>query len=432
MPAIAFITLGCKANQYDTEGLAELFRGRGFNVVEPGGPADVLIINSCAVTARSEAKSRQYARRAKRLHPEAVVALVGCYPQVSPEGAGAVGVDILAGTADRAGLVDLVERALADRKSGRAAPLSHIGVHGPFEELAITGFAGRTRAFVKVQDGCDQFCAYCVIPLARGGVRSREAGAVLAEVEGLVERGVPEVVLTGIHLGAYGRDRPGSGLAGLVQAVAGVSGLRRLRLSSLEAIELTADLLAVMAEGAPVCPHLHLPLQSGSAGVLRRMRRPYTPAGYARRLASARRAVPGLAVSTDVIAGFPGETEAEHADSLAFVRDQGFSRLHVFPFSRRPGTPAADMPGQLQRAVREERARDFIALGRELAAAYHRTLLGTASEVLVEQVSGGNLEGMSRDYVRVICRGEAASGDTVRALIIAAEDWGVSGTLLIT
>lgn len=414
---VAFHTFGCKVNQYDTESLATLFRRRGYLVVGFEEPADVYVINTCTVTDESDRKARRLIRRVRRRNPEAVVVVAGCYPQTAPgEVAGISGVDVVMGNRDRARVVDLVEasrREGADR--GGAGP-AHIAVDNifretAFEELGIEGFQGRTRASLKVQEGCNEFCTYCIIPYARGRPRSRRPGDVRAEVERLVRAGFREVVVTGIHLGAYGRDLPDRPtLAALLEAIHGVTGLLRIRVSSLEPMDVGEDLLDAMAALPKVCPHLHLPLQSGSERVLARMRRRYTAQGFRELVDLARRKIPGVAVSTDLIAGFPGETEDDHAATLAFIREIGFSRLHVFPFSPRKGTPAAADPEQAPRAVREMRARELAAAGERLAAGFNRRFLGREVEVLVEEDLGdGVFAGYSREYVRV--RLQAGDGD---------------------
>lgn len=419
---MALYTLGCKVNQYDSAGLAELFRRRGYEVVDAAEAAEVYIINSCAVTGRSEAKSRQAARRIKRAHPDAIVALVGCYPQVDPEGAGTVeGVDVVAGTGDRARLLDLVAAARsggAQREVGPAAT--------DFEELPATELEGRTRALIKVEDGCDAHCAYCVVPLARGPVRSLPPERVLALAEGLLARGFRELVLTGVRLGAYGHDL-GTSLAALVVAL-GELGRFRLRLSSIEPEDLTPDLLRAYAVTAAVCPHLHLPLQSGNARVLAAMGRRYTPDAYARLLAEARAARADTAVTTDVIVGFPGESEEEFQETFAFVREQAFSRLHVFRYSPRPGTPAATWSGQVTAAVKARRSSMLVELGRELALAFHRRLLGRVVEVLTEeQANDGRLQGLTPNYVRVKFDGPGRAHEVVPVRVTAADPEGVTG-----
>jgi threonylcarbamoyladenosine tRNA methylthiotransferase MtaB len=412
---IAFHTLGCKVNQYDTEAVAALFRGAGYEVVDFDAPADVYVVNTCTVTSLGDKKSRQTLRRAHRESPEALVVAMGCYAQTAPdEVAGLDGVDLVLGTNGRGRLVELVEEALNRRRA--ASPVVVVGdLKGAvFEELDTGAVAERTRATVKVQEGCRQFCTYCKVPYARGPERSRPPGAVVTEVQRLVAKGFREVVLTGIHLGSYGRDLAGQGgteerlearwdLARLAQEVARVSGLRRLRLSSLEPTDVSTGLMAAVRDHPVLCRHFHLPLQSGEDGILRRMNRHYTTAEYARVVERIRVAVPEAALTTDVIVGFPGETEESFGRTMAFVRELAFSRLHVFPYSRRRGTPAASFPDQVPETVRKERAGRLAALGRELSLAFHQHLVGQEVEVLFEEEAGVALwSGLTDTYVRVL------------------------------
>ena len=411
-PRVAVTTLGCKVNQYDSEALLGLFRRAGYDVVPADHEADVYIVNTCVVTGRAAAKSRQLIHRVARDHPGAVIAVAGCYPQTErAEVLSIPGVDVVIGTRDRASLVDMVERArlgrAAETAPGTPEPASRPGAADgsnpwPYEELPIGEFHGRTRATVKIQEGCDQYCSYCIIPYARGPVRSRRPEDVVAEVRRLAAAGFKEVVLTGIHLGAYGRDLGGTDLAAVVARLGDVPGLARIRLSSIEPMEVTPALVDLMVDGL-LCRHLHVPLQSGSARTLAAMNRHYTPDDYRRVIEAARSRVPGLAVSTDVMVGFPGETEADFADSYAFTRSMAFSRLHVFKYSRRRGTPAASMPGQVPSAIKAARAARFIALGQELGLAFVRGQLGATAEVLVESPSihRGRLEGLTDNYIRV-------------------------------
>ncbi|MDP2873097.1 MAG: MiaB/RimO family radical SAM methylthiotransferase [Bacillota bacterium] len=487
-PSVALLTLGCKVNQYDTEALAEALREAGWEVsfgLDEGGPdPDVVIVNSCVVTARAEAKSRQAARKAAKEHPGSRVVLAGCYPQVAPAAAG--GVAGLAGTVGtgRQETVRLVQSLVgAEKPAARAGREARPDSFGPlpaeYESLPITARAGRVRAFLKVQEGCANDCAYCIVPLARGPERSRPLADAVEQARGLLAGGARELVLTGIRLGAYGTERGwaggeravagGSGAAGereraearaalvdLVVACLELPGLVRVRLSSIEPTDIPPDLLAVMAADPRACPHLHVPLQSGSDSVLRRMGRRYDTAGYRAVIEDARRAVPGLAVSTDVMVGFPCETEAEFAETLAFVRRIGFTRLHVFPYSRRPGTAAAGMPGQVAARVRAERAKMLTQAGRELALSFHLGLVGRVEEVLVERqpkplgrdaaeepqagdpASGIDTdaryvtEGLTARYVRVelLSSGKLALGDLVAARLVEARTGDMAGVAI--
>lgn len=397
---VAVHTLGCKVNQYDSEAMLTLFRRRGYETVAFGDAADVYVINTCAVTEEGDRKSRQLIRRARRRNPQAVVVVAGCYPQTAPgEVAGIPGVDVVLGNQDRVRVVELAEEAGRSRQ-----PIQQVGNIfriTEFEEMGIEDYEGRTRAPVKIQEGCHEFCSFCIIPYARGRPRSRRPEEVRAEVERLAASGVREVVLTGIHLGAYGQGR-GPGLAGVLRHIHPVEGIERIRLSSLEPMDAGQGVIEAMAALPKVCRHLHLPVQSGSDPVLARMRRRYTAHQFRGLADLAREKLPGVALTTDVMAGFPGESEEDHLATLALIEEVGFTRLHVFPFSARPGTPAARFPDQVPAAVRERRALELAELGARLALAHHRGLVGRRVEVLVEYpLEDGWREGYTGDYVRV-------------------------------
>ena len=410
----AFMTLGCKVNQFETETMEGLFRVRGYDIVPFEERADVYVINTCSVTHLSDRKSRQLIRRAARTNPAACIAVTGCYAQVAPEEIRALdGVRVVIGTKERARIVDYVEASLrAD--TGAFGTITDIMQARVFEDIPLHALPHRTRAFLKIEDGCQNFCTFCIIPYARGPVKSRELSAVAREMRLLVDAGFHEVVLTGIHLGAYGIDlaeRPT--LADACRTALAERGLRRLRLGSLESVELSADLLELMRTEPRFAAHLHLPLQAGSDAVLRAMNRHYTTAQFAQLVMEVRAAVPGVAISTDIIVGFPGETEADFAAGMDFVRRMGFARMHVFPYSARRGTPAARRTDQVPPMVRKERAARMQALAEELAEAYHRSLLGSVAEVLFETQEDGVTDGLTETYVRVytdapVTRGEIA------------------------
>lgn len=438
---VAFQTLGCRVNQYDSEALLTLFRERGYRAVDFDQAADVYVINTCSVTHEGDRKSRQLVRRARRANPDAVVVVAGCYPQRAPgEAAGIPGVDVVLGNRDRRRVVDLVEAARRERPGAPLGAVENIFRLREFEELPIAAFSGRTRAVVKIQEGCAEFCTYCIIPRARGRPRSRRPENVRAEVERLARAGYREIVLAGIHLGAYGRDlapEPGAGgpggrpgLAGVLRLIHDVEGIVRIRLSSLEPMDAGEDLLETMAALPKVCPHLHLPVQSGSDRILARMRRRYTTAAFRRLAERARALLPDVGITTDVMAGFPGETEEDHRATLAFLEEIGFSRLHVFPFSPRQGTPAARFPDPVPAAVKERRVAELIALGERLALAFHRRLVGRDVEVLVEEEAAGDgrLQGYSANYVRVRFPGGAELKNRLaRVRVTTADADGVAG-----
>ncbi|OAT82299.1 tRNA (N(6)-L-threonylcarbamoyladenosine(37)-C(2))-methylthiotransferase MtaB [Desulfotomaculum copahuensis] len=421
---VALVTLGCKVNQYESASLAEMFRRRGYQVVDFKQPADIYVINTCTVTHLGDRKSRQLIRRAGRKNPAALIVVTGCYAQTAPGEVLAIpGVDLVVGTRDKARIVELVE---FHRPGGE--PLDAVSDvfagHG-FAELPATAVTGRVRAFLKVQEGCSNYCAYCIVPYARGPLKSRRPENVIEEARRLVADGFKELVLTGIHTGAYGRDQPdGPDLAGLVARVAAVPGLLRLRLSSVEPLDVTTELLDVMASRGNVCPHLHIPLQSGDDTVLERMRRHYTSAWFGNLLEEVRRKIPGVAVTTDVIVGFPGETEEQFERTLQFVGEMAFSRLHVFKYSPRRGTPAAAFPGQVPAQVKEERSHRLITLGEALARDFAVQYTSRQVTVLAEEpfpAGDGLWEGYTGNYLRVVFpAGPAVRGELVR---VQVEEW---------
>lgn len=425
---VAFTTLGCKVNQYDTEAMMALFRRSGYTIVDFEEPADVYIINTCTVTARGAAKSRHLIRHAVRRSPLSVVAVAGCYTQTEPDEVAAIpGVSLIIGNQDRDQVVELCERAASQPEPIRA--VNNIWLAREFEETPVDTFTAHTRAVVKIQEGCNIFCTFCMIPYARGKPRSRQPDQVVAEVERLAAEGFREVVLTGIHLGSYGKDCHGAfTLAGVVGRLADIAGIDRIRLSSLEPRHVTPHLMELLQHHPKVCRHLHLSLQSGSQGVLERMKRAYTAGEYREVVRELRTRIPDLGLTTDIIVGFPSETEAEHAESLAFVREMGFHRLHVFPYSARKGTPAAAMGGQVARTVKERRTHEMIALGRELALEFAGRMTGKTYAVVAERevhTEDGWLEGYTDNYVRVKFRGGDELQNCLVPVKITAIDEGL-------
>lgn len=410
---VSFKTLGCKVNQYDTAFMRSILERRGYQVVDEG-PADIYVVNTCAVTRRAEAKSRQFARRAKRENPEAIVIMTGCFPQISPGEVGSMeGIDAVLGVGDEGAIAEAIDQVVTSRKGSPAPGKPVIRVTPPargwMARYGLRDFPGHTRAIVKIQEGCAEFCSYCVVPYARGPQVSRPLQDVIAEVEELVSRDFKEVVLVGTRLGVY------EDLIKLLDALVRIRGLERIRLSSIEPMDVSEELMQAVAFWPKVCRHLHLPLQSGSEDVLRRMKRRYSPADYLRIANRARKLCPEIGLTTDVIVGFPGETEGDFLKTYELVRDVAFSRLHVFVYSRRPGTPAAEMGGQLSRTVKEDRARRLRKLGMNLALSFHESLVGEEVDVLIEGADRGveksteahtmTLEGLTDNYVRVWLRG---------------------------
>lgn len=407
MPRVAFTTLGCKVNQFETEVMEGLFAQRGYEIVAFDAVADVYVINTCSVTHLGERKSRQLIRRAIRLNPAAVVAVAGCYAQVSPEEVEAMeGVSVIVGTQERQRIVELVEEAAHSRRTVNA--VHDIMQADTFEDIPLFSAPGRTRAFLKIQEGCTNFCTYCIIPYARGPLRSRPLASVRSEGEKLVAAGFKEIVLTGIHLGAYGRDLAAQiSLVDAVKELLAIDGLARLRLSSLESIEVSPELITLMQQDERLCAHLHLPLQAGDDAILKAMNRHYDLAEYRQLIAGIQAAVPGIAVSTDLIVGFPGETDEHFANALQFVKEMDFSRMHIFPYSKRSGTPAAGFPNQVPEEVKKERVHAMQALAETKAAAFAERFIGQEVAVLWETETDGVIDGLTGNYIRVYASAES-------------------------
>ena len=394
---IAICTLGCKVNQYETAAMERELTARGHTLVPFEGPADACIINTCTVTAVSDKKSRQMIRRARKQSPGAVVAVCGCYPQTHPEDVKGLDVDLIAGTGDRMKFLDLLEQAAHEKEP--VVNLDEALRRRTFEVLPAGGLAARTRAMLKVEDGCVNFCSYCIIPYARGPVRSLPLDAAVREVRRLREEGYRELVLTGIEISSWGRDLPGKpGLAGLIEAVCREAGDMRVRLGSLEPRTITEDFCRRTAALPNLCPHFHLSLQSGCDATLARMNRKYDTRRYKESADLLNGAFRRPAITTDLIAGFPGETEEEFAATLDFIRSCGFAEMHIFPYSIRPGTPAAEME-QVPGAVKDARAARAAAVAEEMHQAYLEDCVGQIYDVLYEQPADGLYQGHAPNYM---------------------------------
>jgi len=409
--------------------MLEAFLAAGYGQAAFDGPADVYVVNTCTVTGAGDKKSMQAVRRALRNNPQAAVVVAGCLAQRAAKDLLLPGVRLVLGTQRRGEVVDLLRRAL-DEDIALVA-VEEFTTAAPFEPLAVTAHEGRTRAVLKIQEGCDQRCSYCIVPRVRGPVRSRPLADVRAEAERLAAAGFVELVLTGIHLNSYGREMGGGvSLTDAIRAAHAPEGVRRVRLGSLEPRAITPVFVDALRELPKVCPHFHLSLQSGSDAVLARMGRRYTADRFLRACDMLRQAFPQAAVTTDVMTGFPGETEEEFAQTRRAVETAAFARLHVFPYSERDGTPAAAMPDPVPKALREERARALIAQGKRLQRAYLQGLLGSAREVLIEELvperGEGRTAGYTPEYVRVLLRG-GRPGELQRALLTAVEGDGMLG-----
>ena len=424
----AIYTLGCKVNQYETQAMERELTDRGHELVPFDGPADVYIINTCTVTAVSDKKSRQMIRRARKQNEKAVVAVCGCYAQTKPEEVRALDADLIAGTGDRMQFLDLLENAVreqepvirVDKALGRRI----------FEVLPAGGLAARTRAMLKVEDGCVNFCSYCIIPYARGPVRSLPLETAVEEVRRLREEGYREIVMTGIEISSWGSDfRDGSGLIDLVEAVCRTAEGMRVRLGSLEPRTVTEDFCRRAAALGNLCPHFHLSMQSGCDGTLRRMNRKYDTNRYIQSVELLNVYFGRPAVTTDLIVGFPGETEEEFSATLDFVRRCGFAEMHIFPYSIRPGTPAAEME-QVPKAVKEDRAARAAAAARELNRAYLSGCVGQVYDVLYEQECGGLYQGHAPNYMVVGTAGEGLHNQIRPTRITGVGDGLLLGEIL--
>ena len=421
---IAFYTLGCKVNQYETQALEQLFTQRGHTLVPFEEAADVYIINTCTVTAVSDKKSRQVIRRARKEAPDAVIAVCGCYPQTHPEDMDKLSIDLVSGTGDRLGFVELVEQAARERRPINA--LDDAMQRRQFEVLPAGGLEGRTRAMLKVEDGCVNFCSYCIIPYARGRIRSLPLEQAVEQTRMLQQQGYQEIVLTGIEISSWGHEwRDGSSLIDLVEGVCAAAPGCRIRLGSLEPRTITAEFCARAAKLPNLCPHFHLSMQSGCDTVLQRMNRKYDSARYYESVKLLREYFDQPGITTDLIVGFPGETEEEFQQTLDFIRKCAFSSMHVFPYSKRPGTPAAARKDQILNAVKEERAHRAAAVAAEMEQAYLEQWVGRSVPVLLEEEREGAWRGYTPEYIPVALEGEGDLHNQVRQVRLTGAEKGV-------
>ncbi|OLO38874.1 tRNA (N(6)-L-threonylcarbamoyladenosine(37)-C(2))-methylthiotransferase MtaB [Alkalihalophilus pseudofirmus] len=425
MPTVAFQTLGCKVNHYETEAIWQLFKADGYDKVDFEKTSDVYVINTCTVTNTGDKKSRQVIRRAIRKNPDAVICVTGCYAQTSPAEIMAIpGVDIVVGTQDRTKMLMYIEQYKKEREPING--VSNIMKTRVYEELDVPAFTDRTRASLKIQEGCNNFCTFCIIPWARGLMRSRNPEEVIKQATQLVNAGYKEIVLTGIHTGGYGEDLKNYSLARLLEDLEKVEGLKRIRISSIEASQITDEVIAVINRSTKVVRHLHIPLQSGSNSVLKRMRRKYTMEFFGERLDRLKEVLPGLAVTSDVIVGFPGETAEEFQETYDFITKHQFSELHVFPYSKRTGTPAARMEDQVDEEVKNERVHRLIELSNQLAKEYASQFEGEVLEVIPEEIDkeaqeNGHYIGYSDNYLKVkFSATESMIGEIVKVKITKA------------
>ena len=422
-------TLGCKVNQYETQAMEQLLTALGHTLCPEGADCDAVIVNTCTVTAVADRKNRTLIRRLRREHPQAVLGVCGCYAQLNAEDIAALGVDVVSGSAGREEFLQRLLQRVERRGEGTEIQVDEALHRRSFEVLPAGGLAARTRAMLKVQDGCNNFCTYCIIPYARGPVRSEPLATAVAQAAALAAEGYREIVLTGIEIASWGWEfKDGNRLPQLVRALCKAVPGVRVRLGSLEPRVIDGEFLS-LADCKNLCPQFHLSMQSGCDTVLKRMRRKYDTARYLQSVEELKRAFPGCAITTDMIVGFPGETEEEFLQSLDFIRRCGFAHMHIFPYSRREGTPAAAMPDQITKQVKEERARRAGAVAQALFEQYHTAMLGTRVPVLFEQVEDGLFTGHAPNGAKVYAEGEALHNQirTVRLERLYRE--GLLGTL---
>ena len=436
----SFYTLGCKVNQYETQAMEQLLREKGHEVGDFSESCDGYIINTCSVTAVADKKNRAIIRRCRREHPNAVIAVCGCHSQHDPETIKALGVDLIGGSAHRA---EFIEALLGI--AGHCEPVDTLVWQSPanidnlldnalgrrtFETLPAGGLSGRTRAMLKVQDGCVNFCSYCIIPYTRGPVRSQTLEATLEQAKQLANEGYRELVVTGIEIASWGADLPGKPrLATLLDALCTAVPLCRIRLGSLEPRIVTEDFCLALKKHKTLCDHFHLSMQSGCDTVLQRMKRKYDTARYLESVTLLNTHFPGCAVTTDMIVAFPGETEEEFNESLAFIQRCKFADMHIFPYSRRPGTPADKMPGQHPNAVKEARSRAAIALAEKMAENYRKNLIGSVQNVLFEEPADGYFTGHAPNYTKVYVLGENLYNQVLPVRITGVYADGVLGMI---
>ena len=423
---VAFYTLGCKMNQYETQAMEQLLRQRGHQVVDFSGEADAYVVNTCSVTAVSDQKSRKVLHRVRREHPGALLAVCGCYPQTHQEDMAALDVDLISGTGDRAGFLDLLEEAARERRLIESIDRSFD--RRTFEVLPAGGGENRTRAMLKVEDGCVNFCSYCIIPYARGPVRSAPLDVVVEQARALAAQGYREIVITGIEISSWGHEfKNGASLIDLMEAVCAAAPDCRIRLGSLEPRTITEDFCRRAKELPNLCPHFHLSMQSGCDAVLARMNRKYDSARYYESVRLLNEIFDRPAITTDLIVGFPGETEEEFQQTLDFIQKCAFSAMHIFPYSKRPGTPAAKMPGQVLKAVKEDRAHRAAAVAAQMERAYLDQWVDQTVPVLFEEARNGLWRGHTTRYTEVA----VSCGDNLHNQLRSVRIENVEGSALL-
>ena len=425
----AFHTFGCKVNQYETQAMEQLLRDKGHEICRFDEDCDGYIVNTCSVTGEADRKNRSLIRRCRKNHPEAVIGVCGCYSQHAREAVEELGVDVVSGSAGRENFIAMMLAALEDRQ--RRSEVDAALRRRIFEVLPAGGLSERTRAMLKVQDGCVNFCSYCIIPYTRGPVRSAPLELAVEQAKELEAQGFREIVVTGIEIASWGVDLPGKpNMVTLIEAICQAVPNLRVRLGSLEPRVITEEFCEKLSGFPNLCPHFHLSMQSGSDTVLARMKRKYDTARYYESIELLRKWFPGCALTTDMIVAFPGETEEEYAESLAFIQKCAFAEMHIFPYSRRPGTPADKMPGQHPNAVKSERSRKAIAIADEMTAAYRTNMVGQTVQVLFEEPADGLFTGHAPNYVKVYAEGADLHNEVRSVYIKSAYKDGVIGEII--
>lgn len=422
MKTVAFLTLGCKVNAYESEAMLKLFHQAGYQDIDFKERADVYVINTCTVTNTGDSKSRQMIRKAIRNNPQAVICVVGCYSQVASEEVMAIeGVSIVLGTQFRNEITDLVEQYKSHHQ--QIVKIADVMKLSRFEDLDIDEFSKNTRAFLKIQDGCNNFCTYCIIPYARGRVRSRNKESVLKQAQSLVDHGFVEIVLTGIHTAGYGQDFEDYSFYDLlIDLTTKINGLKRLRISSIEMSQISTDIIDLIASSPVIVDHLHIPIQSGSDTTLKRMNRHYTTNEFASKLNDLKQKLPSLSITTDVIVGFPGETNEEFSQTYQWIKEMHFNQLHVFPYSRRKGTPAALMIEQVDGNIKHERVKSLMALSIQLQSEFAAIQVGKILDVLIEEKHGEYMIGHASNYLKVKVKLPLSSVGHIYQVKITAQD----------
>ncbi|MGL4800531.1 MAG: tRNA (N(6)-L-threonylcarbamoyladenosine(37)-C(2))-methylthiotransferase MtaB [Cellulosilyticaceae bacterium] len=414
----AFYTLGCKVNQYDTEAVTELFKEQGYDIVSIDECADVYVVNTCTVTHLSDRKCRQILRKTKRLNPESVLVAMGCYAQSAGEKikAEVEEVDLIVGTNKRSDIVHMVEAYKAGQEASNY--VENIMEIDEFEELKIGQMDERTRVYLKIQEGCNNYCTYCIIPYVRGKIRSRKLENVIEEAKRLGDAGFKEIVLTGIHVASYGKDLEDTNLIDAIKEIHKIETIERIRIGSIEPVVVTDEFVGALQELPKLCRHFHLSLQSGCDTVLKRMNRKYTTEAYKASVREIRSIWPDVAITTDIIVGFPGETDEEFEETVNFVKEIGFAQVHIFPFSPREGTVAAKMQDQVDAGIKEKRAKALKQVTEDSADAFKKQHIGATVDVLVEKVEAGIAHGYTSNYLKVEFPAEAIEENTLYPIVI--------------